>query len=164
MQQFLETGKIVSTHGTRGEVKILPWADSPQFLLGFELFYIGGEPYRVEHARVHGSCVLCKLVGIDDVNQAMALKDKIVSIDRADARLPAGAVFLADLIGLRVLCGEQEIGTISEVLQPPANDVYVVRGEHVYMIPAVKEFVEEVNVPGGFVRVRLIEGMRTDAD
>ncbi len=164
MPDLLQTGKIVSTHGTRGEVKILPWADSPEFLLGFEQLYIDGEPYRVAHARVHGTCVLCQFSGIDDINAAMALRNKIVSIDRAEASLPDGAVFVADLIGLRVLCGECELGTIADVLQPPANDVYVVRGEKEYMIPAVREFVEEVNVPAGFVRVRLIEGMATNAD
>ena len=164
MPDLLQTGKIVSTHGTRGEVKILPWADSPEFLLGFEQLYIDGEPYRVAHARVHGTCVLCQFSGIDDINAAMALRNKVVSIDRAEANLPDGAVFVADLIGLRVLCGDKEIGKIAEVLQPPANDVYVVRGEQEYMIPAVREFVEEVNVPAGFVRVRLIEGMATNAD
>ena len=164
MPDLLQTGKIVSTHGTRGEVKILPWADSPEFLLGFEQLYIDGEPYRVAHARVHGTCVLCQFSGIDDINAAMALRNKVVSIDRAEASLPDGAVFVADLIGLRVLCGECELGTIADVLQPPANDVYVVRGEKEYMIPAVREFVEEVNVPAGFVRVRLIEGMATNAD
>ena len=166
MPDLLQTGKIVSTHGTRGEVKILPWADSPEFLLGFEQLYIDGEPYRVAHARVHGTCVLCQFSGIDDINAAMALRNKVVSIDRAEASLPDGAVFVADLIGLRVLCGGCEIGKIAEVLQPPANDVYVVRGEggREYMIPAVREFVEEVNVPAGFVRVRLIEGMATNAD
>ena len=164
MPDLLQTGKIVSTHGTRGEVKILPWADSPEFLLGFEQLYIDGEPYRVAHARVHGTCVLCQFSGIDDINAAMALRNKVVSIDRAEASLPDGAVFVADLIGLRVLCGGREIGKIAEVLQPPANDVYVVRGEKEYMIPAVREFVEEVNVPAGFVRVRLIEGMATNAD
>ena len=166
MPDLLQTGKIVSTHGTRGEVKILPWADSPEFLLGFEQLYIDGEPYRVAHARVHGTCVLCQFSGIDDINAAMALRNKVVSIDRAEASLPDGAVFVADLIGLRVLRGGREIGKIAEVLQPPANDVYVVRGEggREYMIPAVREFVEEVNVPAGFVRVRLIEGMATNAD
>ena len=71
MPDLLQTGKIVSTHGTRGEVKILPWADSPEFLLGFEQLYIDGEPYRVAHARVHGTCVLCQFSGIDDINAAM---------------------------------------------------------------------------------------------
>ena len=162
MQQFLETGKIVSTHGTRGEVKILPWADSPEFLVDFELLYINGEAYRVERARVQGTCVLCKFTGIDDINEAMRLKDKIVFIDRDDVELEDGAVFVADLIGLKVLCGGEQIGRITDVLQPPSNDVYVVKGEHEYMIPVVKEFVEEVNVDEGFVRVKLIEGMRID--
>ncbi len=162
MQQFLESGKIVSTHGTRGEVKILPWADSPEFLTGFELLYIGGEAYRVERARVQGTCVLCKFVGIDDINVALRLKDKVVCIDRSDAELEDGAVFVVDLIGLPVYSGDEQIGKIVDVLQPPSNDVYVVRGEHEYMIPVVKQFVEEVNVEEGFVRVKLIEGMRTD--
>jgi 16S rRNA processing protein RimM len=162
MEQFLEAGKIVSTHGTRGEVKILPWADSPQFLLRFEQLYINGEPYRVAAARVQNTCVLCKFSGIDDINDAMRLKDKVVCIDRSDAELDDGAVFVADLIGLRVLSGDEEIGKIADVLQPPSNDVYVVRGAHEYLIPAVKEFVTEVNVAGGYVRVKLIEGMRSD--
>ena len=104
-KKYLEAGEIVSTHGVPGEVKILPWADSPEFLLGFEQLYIDGEPYSVAHARVHGTCVLCQFSGIDDINAAMALRNKIVSIDRAEASLPDGAVFVADLIGLRVLCG-----------------------------------------------------------
>lgn len=164
MPELLEAGKIVSTHGTRGEVKILPWADSPEFLLDFEELYIDGEPYRVAHARVHGTCVLCQFSGVDDINQAMTLKDRVVSIDRSDVELEDGAVFVADLIGLTVLNGEEELGRIVDVLQPPANDVYVVRGAREYMIPAVREFVTEVNVAGGYVRVRLIEGMATDAN
>ena len=60
--------------------------------------------------------------------------------------------------------GGVEIGKITEVLTPPGNDVYVVKGQHEYMIPAVKEFIEELNPEAGFVKVRLIEGMQTDAD
>ncbi len=161
---FLETGEIVNTHGLRGEVKILPWADSPAFLLQFKTLYVGGAPLAVEQARVQGSCVLVKFRGVDDVNAAQRLRGKTVSFARADAEIPEGMVFIADLVGLPVLADGREIGKLAEVLQTNANDVYVVRGgEHEYMIPAVPAFLEEVNPEGGVIRVRLLEGMETDA-
>ena len=74
------------------------------------------------------------------------------------------AILLLLQIGLLVLANGVEIGKITEVLTPPGNDVYVVKGEHEYLIPVVKEFVEEIDTDAGYVKVRLIEGMRTDAD
>lgn len=158
-QQYLQTGKLVSTHGVRGEVKILPWADSPEFLLQFSTLYLDGQPYQVEHARVQKTCVLVKLAGIDTVEQAAALREKIVCIDRAQATLPAGSMFIADLIGLPVYDGEACIGTLKEVLSLPSNDVYVVQGEAEHLIPAVPEFVLARDLDAGCIRVRLIEGM-----
>lgn len=160
-QPYLQAGKIVSTHGVRGEVKILPWADSPEFLLQFSTLYINGQPYPVEHARVQKTCVLCKLAGIDTVEAAAALRDAVVSIERAQATLPQGAIFIADLIGLPVYDGERCIGTLREVLSLPSNDVYVVCDEngHEHLIPAVPEFVLARDLDAGCIRVRLIEGM-----
>ena len=91
--QYLEAGKIVNTHGIAGEVKIIPWADGPEFLLDFDTLYIGGKPMDVQRARVHKNCVLAKLAGIDDINEAMKLKEKVVSIHRDDAKLEEGAFF-----------------------------------------------------------------------
>ena len=164
-KQFLEAGEIVSTHGIQGEVKILPWADGPEFLLNFDTYYIKGKPQRVLSSRVHKTCVLAKLEGIDTPEQASLLRGQVISIDRAAVSLPKGSVFIADLIGCRALDEDgQELGTIREVLTLPANDVYVIRGARQYMIPSVKEFVREINVAEGYVRVRVIEGMATDAD
>ena len=160
--ELLDAGQIVNTHGVRGEVKVLPWCDSPEFLAGFSRVSLDGRDVAVERSRVQGSCVLMKLAGVDDVNAAMKLRSKTVKIHRQDVELEDGATFIADLIGLPVLARDQEIGTIREVLQLPSNDVYVVRGEHSYMIPVVQEFVEEVNLEAGYVKVRLIEGMQTD--
>lgn len=160
---LLETGEIVSTHGIQGEVKILPWADGPEFLLDFDTFYLRGKPYEVLHARVHKTCVLAKLRGIDTPEQATALRGQVVCIDRSDVKLPEGTVFIADLIGCRAITEESvEIGKITEVLTMPSSDVYVIQGEHKYMIPSVKEFVKEINVAQGYVRIHLIEGMATD--
>ena len=160
--RYLEAGKIVNTHGIAGEVKILPWADGPEFLLDFDTLYIDGQPVELKGARVHKNCVLAKLAGIDDINQAMKLRDKIVCIDREDVELEEGAFFLADLMGLEVRDAEtgKVLGTIHDILTPPANNVYVVRGgEREYMIPAVPEFILETNIDDGYLLVRLIEGM-----
>ena len=161
--QLLETGEIVSTHGIQGEVKILPWADGPEFLLDFDTFYLKGKPFEVLSSRVHKTCVLAKLKGIDTPEQATLLRGQVVCIDRSTVKLPAGTVFIADLIGCRVIDEEdKEIGKIKDVLTMPSSDVYVIEGEHKYMIPSVKEFVKEINVTEGYVRVHLIEGMATD--
>ena len=160
---LLETGEIVSTHGIQGEVKILPWADGPEFLLDFDTFYLKGKPYEVLSSRVHKTCVLAKLKGIDTPEQATLLRGQVVSIDRSDVQLPEGTVFIADLIGCKAITEEgEEIGRIKEVLTMPSSDVYVIQGEHKYMIPSVKEFVKEINVAEGYVRIHLIEGMATD--
>lgn len=162
-KQLLQAGQLVSTHGVQGEVKILPWADGPEFLLDFDTFYLNGKPYEVVSSRVHKTCVLAKLRGVDTPEQAQLLRGQTVSIDRSGVKLPEGTVFIADLLGCRVLDDEgAEIGTIKDVLTMPSSDVYVIEGARRYMIPAVKEFVREINVREGFVRVHLIEGMATD--
>ena len=162
-QRFLEAGQIVNTHGIRGEVKILPWCDGPEFLKAFRTLYIDGTAYPVEQARVQKTMLLVKLKGVDDVSAAQTFKNKTVSIDRTSAKIAEGRVFIADLIGLPVFADGAEIGTLSDVLSGPANDVYVVNGEHEYMIPAVSEFLEDVNPDEGYIKVKLLEGMATDA-
>lgn len=162
--EFIPTGQIVNTHGLRGDVKVMPWADDPAFLLEFDRFFIDGRAYAVQHASLQKSMVLLKLEGVDSIDDAARLRQKELSIARADVELEDGAAFIADLIGLPVLADGVEIGRITEVLTPPGNDVYVVRGDHEYLIPVVKEYVEEVNTEAGFVKVRLIEGMQNDAD
>lgn len=161
-KQYLEAGEIVNTHGIRGEVKINPWADGPEFLVDFDTFYLNGTTYEVESARVHKSVVLCKLRGVDTVEAAQKLRGTVVCIDRDEVELEEDAVFIADLIGLPVLADGVEIGKVEDVLTMPGNDVYVVKGQRSYMIPAVKEFLLDVNVDEGYVKVKLIEGMCTD--
>ena len=158
---YLQTGKIVSTHGVHGEVKLLPWADGPEFLLQFHTLYLDGKAYQVEQSRVQKTCVLLKLEGVDTVEAASALRDKVVSIARADAKLPEGSLFIADLLGLPVYDGETLLGTLAEVMPTPANDVYVVKSEdgQEHLIPSVPDFVLERNLDEGYIRVRLIEGM-----
>ena len=160
--EFLDAGQIVNTHGIRGEVKVLPWCDSPEYLTGFQRVLISGSEFTVERARVQGTCVLMKLRGVDDVNEAMKLREKTVQIFRADAPLEEGRNFISDLIGLPVLADGVQIGELTDVIQLPSNDVYEVKGEGTYLIPVVDDFVQEVNAEAGYINVKLIEGMRCD--
>lgn len=160
--EFLQVGKIVSTHGVRGELKILPWADSPEFLLDFDTFYLDGRALHAESVRVQKTCVLLKLEGVDDADAAVALREKVLCIRKSDAKLPEGAIFIQDLLGLPVFCDGKQIGKVTDILSQPGNDVYEIKGEHTYLIPSVPEFILERNVEEGFIRVRLIEGMATD--
>ena len=166
MKRLLDAGKIVNTHGVRGELRVIPWCDNAEFLLGFKSFYIDGKPVYVSASRVHKSNLLLKLKGVEDVNSAMLLKNKVLQIDRQDVKLPEGTYFIADMIGLKVLddATNNEIGKIAEVLNLPANDVYIVRGEREYMIPAVKAFIVETNVQDGYIRVKMQKGLAVDED
>ncbi|MDE6280890.1 MAG: ribosome maturation factor RimM [Oscillospiraceae bacterium] len=160
MNEFLDCGQIVNTHGIHGEVRIVPWADSPEFLRRFSTLYADGIPIRVMSSRVHKGSVIAKLDGVDTVEQAMLLKGKTVQIRRTDAKLPEGSFFLADIIGLPVVDESgQKLGVLREVLSPSVQQVYVVDGQREIMIPAVPEFILETNIADGYIKVRLIEGM-----
>ncbi len=150
----------MNTHGVRGEVRIEPWADDAAFLTHFRRFYLDGEPVKVRSCRVHKTMCIASLEGIDDVNEAMALKGKILFIDRNDAKLPKGTVFLQDILGAKVVDESgTELGTLEDVIPEPAASVYVVRGEREIMIPDVPEFILNKDADHGIVTVHLIEGM-----
>ena len=164
LNQFLEVGKVTNTHGIMGEVRVQPWADSPEFLCQFKTLYVDDAhwPIHVERARVHKNMVILKFEGVTDVPGALAMRNAILSIDRADAPLPEGSFFLADLYGLEVRDADTGavLGKIEDVLTLPASNVYVVRGgERELMIPAVPQFIAETNVEQGFLLVHLMEGL-----
>ena len=163
-KEFLEAGKIVNTHGIRGEVKIQPWADSAAFLQGFDTLYLdeGELPIKLLASRVHKSHLIAELEGVADIDKAIALKNKLVYIRRADASLPPGHFFIQDILGLPALDEAGEVlGTLKEVLPRPAGDLYVITGEdgQEHLVPDVPAFMLEKNLEAGFIRLRLIDGM-----
>ena len=159
-QQYIEAGKIVNTHGVKGEVKIQVWLDSPDFLKTFKRIYIDGKAVKIMSARVHKDFLIALLEGVNDVNEAMCLKNKTVYIDRKDAKLPRGAYFLQDIIGAKVFDETgNDVGTLTDIMETPASQIYVVEGESEHLIPAVDEFILAVDADKGEVRVKLIEGM-----
>ena len=158
--QFLEAGQIVTTHGVHGEMKILPWADGPDFLLDFDRVRIDGKDYRIESCRVQKTCNLLKLQGIDTLEAAQAMHGKTLQIYREDT--DPDIMFAAELIGMDVFQEENQIGKITDVLDYPGNKVYVVKGEKEYMIPAVKAFILSTDMEANRMQVKLIEGMATN--
>ena len=158
--QFVEAGEIVTTHGVKGEMKVLPWVDSPDFLCEFSRVRIGGTDYKVTSCRIQKTCNLLKLAGVDTMEAAQALRGKTVEVYRADT--DPDLIFAAELLDVQVFCDGAELGWIADVLDYPGNKVYVIRGEHEYMIPAVKQFILSTDLDANTMQVKLIEGMRSD--
>lgn len=158
--QFVEAGEIVTTHGVKGEVKVLPWLDSPEDLCDFERCRISGKEYMIESCRIQKSCNLVKLSGVDTMEAAQSMRGKTIELYRED--IDDEVIFAAELVGVEVYSEGACIGKITDVLDYPGNSVYVVKGDHEYMIPAVNRFILSTDVDGNRMDVKLIEGMRTD--
>ena len=158
--QFVKAGEIVTTHGIKGEVKVMCWLDDPEMLCDFDRCQIDGRDFEIEQCRVQKTCNLMKLSGIDTMDAAQAMRGKKIMLYRED--IDDEVIFAAELIGVEVFADGQKIGKIKEVLDYPGNSVYVVKGEHEYMIPAVKAFILNTDVDGNRMDVKLIEGMRSD--
>ena len=164
--ELLECGKIVSTHGVRGEIKINPWCDGPDFLCEFEELYLkDGRVLELERARVHKNCVIAKVAGIDSIESAMPYINAVVYLNKEDVELPDGTYFIADLIGLSVVDYDtgRIYGKITDVMQTGANDVYTVTAEEGdTLIPAISDVVMETDLEAGEIRIRPLEGLFSD--
>ena len=158
--QFIKAGEIVTTHGVRGEVKVLCWLDDPDMLCDFDRCRIGGKEYKMEQVRVQKTCNLVKISGIDTMEAAQLMRGKIIELYRED--IDDEIIFADELIGVEVYAQDHCIGKITDVLDYPGNSVYVVKGEHEYMIPAVSAFVIGTDMAANRMDVQLIEGMRSD--
>lgn len=160
----IKIGRIVNAVALRGEVKVYNYSSYKERYEELDRIIVEGKAYEIEKVRYQQQMVILKLAGVNDRNAAEAMKNKDVFITEEDLQeLPEDTFYIRDLIGLEVLDLEtgEAIGRLKDVLQPSNQDVYVVKrpeGSDV-LIPAVSEFVKEVNVKEGFVKVHLIEGM-----
>ena len=158
--QFVEAGEIVTTHGIKGEVKVMCWLDDPEMLCEFDRCVIDGKEVEIEQCRVQKTCNLMKLAGIDTMDDAQAMRGKKIMLYRED--IDDEVIFAAELMGMEVFADGVQIGKIRDVLDYPGNVVYVVKGQHEYMIPAVKAFILNTDMENNRMDVKLIEGMRSD--
>lgn len=163
-KQYLEAGKIVTTHGIRGEIKIMPYTDYPELLCEFDRLFIGKnhEEIAVERSRAFKGMVIAKLEGIDTPEDASKLRNKILYMHRDDLELDENTYFIQDLIGIEVHDVDTDFvyGKIDDVMQTGANDVYVINGAgREYLIPAIPEVVISTDVDGNVMTIRPLEGL-----
>ena len=158
---ILECGKVLNTHGIRGEIKVDNYCDEG-FFKKIKTVLIGGAEYRVKAARDHGAFVLLTLDGIETVEQAMLLKGKPVTVPRSALKLKKGEYLYQDIYGFSVydLRTEATIGTLKEVLERPASMVYVIDCDGTeILIPAVEPFHQGVDLEAKVLTLHTIEGM-----
>ena len=159
---YIEAGEIVTTHGVRGEVKVLSWLDSPEMLCKFDRCRISGREYVMDTVRVQKTCNLVKLRGVDTMEDAQKLRGKTMELYRED--ISDELIFASELVDVEVYADGACIGKIKEVLDYPGNSVYVVQGEREYLIPAVKEFILSTDLERNQMQVKLLKGMASDED
>ncbi len=158
--ELIETGRIVNTHGLRGEVKIEPWADSPEAFCAFRRLFVEGAERRVERARVQKRFVIAKLSGLDGIEEAEKLRSRVVYVPREDIPLEEGGFLLSDLIGCTAFDEDgTALGKVTDILTPPGGEVLEIRGAREILVPLNDEFLLEADVEAGRVQVRLLEGM-----
>ena len=152
MYEYLQVGKIVNTHGVKGEVKLLPLTDDPARFDDLEWVFVENEDvmnrYSIESVKYFKGMVIIKLSGIDDPETAAKLKGCFALVDRENAvRLPEDSFFICDIIGCSVYDENSALlGQVMDVLQTGSNDVYVVRDDSdmQILIPALKSVVKKV--------------------
>ncbi len=163
MLNRFKLGQIVNAVGLKGENRVYPYTDYKERFEELKQLYIEDEIYEIEKVRYMGEMAVIKFVGISDRNAAEALKGKYLYIDRENARkLDEDEYFVADLIGIKVQDeGGKRVGTLSDVIQNTPQDVYEIEladGKK-FMIPAVGEFILNVDMDSRIMVVKLIEGM-----
>ena len=168
VNQFIVIGKITSAHGIRGEVKVYPLTDDPKRFLSMKDCHISGEDgvpvsdSSVENARIDKTMVIVKLEGVNDRNAAEALRDKYLSVDRADAVKDDDSFFIVDMLGMTVIDDERgELGTISDVFETGANFVISVRrkGKKDLLIPFLKAVCYDADIESSVMKVKLPKGL-----
>lgn len=166
MKQYLETAKIVATHGIRGEVRCQYFCDSAEFLCEFEELFLdkkGEKPVLITRAYPHKNVVIMKIDGIDTVEDAQKLIGKTLYMNRDDVELDEGVYFIQDIIGLVVKDIEsgEVYGKISDVYQNGATDVYSIKKENgrELMFPYIDEVVKKIDIEAGEMLIKPLEGL-----
>ena len=147
----------------------MPWCDSAEFLAQLKTFYLDGKgkkPIDVLSSRVHKKQLLLKLKGVETVEQADVLREKVLYFNRDDVSLPEGRYYMQDLLGMAVYDADSFIyyGTVSRIMRTGANDVYQITAQDHknYLIPAVASVVLEIDMQKNKMLIRPIEGIFDD--
>lgn len=167
MENLLEIGKIVNTHGLRGEVKVVPWTDSPDDFCDVSIVYIKNKnEYKkltIDGVKFQKNNVIVKFEEYNDINEILPFKNAVLYACRDDlGELPEGVYYIVDLIGLKVYTEDNEyIGEIADVFNAGASDIYDVKreGKKNLLLPVIDEVVKSVDIENGRVTVNVMEGL-----
>ena len=164
---YLIVGEVLRPHGVRGELHMRVLTDYPERLGNLETLYFGPDhvPHRITGVRRHREAVLLRLEDVNDRDSAAHFRDMLVYVAREDAvPLEEGEYYLFQLSGLTVVTEEgRELGTMVDIIETGANDVYVVKGaQGEVLLPAIPQVIREVDVEGGRIVVHLIDGLLND--
>jgi len=167
MADYYNVGKVTSAHGIKGEIKVYPLTNVPERFYELEYVWVFDDQqrprkYDIGYVKIISKRVCVKLKGIDNRDEAEKLKGAFLKVDSQNAlKLEKDEYFIKDLIGMKVYTEEGDfVGTLVEVLQTGANDVYVIKGEErEILIPAIKEVVKKVDVDNKVMVVHLLEGL-----
>ncbi len=171
IKEYLEIGKITSTHGIKGEMRVQPWCDSPEFMKRFKTLYLdkaGAKALKVK-ARPNGNMVILKVEGVDTVEEANRYRDRVLFMKRSDVQLADGQYFIQELFDCRVVDADEEdkeYGIITDVSQTGANDVWHITDSEgkEYLIPAIPPVVIDTDVVNGIIKIRPLRGIFEDED
>ena len=169
VKEFLEGGKIVGTHGVRGEMRVECWCDSPQFLAKFKTLYFdnGAQAIKVQ-SRAHKNMVLMKMPEFDTIEKADTYRGKVVYIKRSDIKLEKGVHFVQDMIGLEVVDSDTKkvYGKVKDVLRTGSNDVYEMEDENkkLFYIPAIPDIIDEIDIENNTLSITPMKGLFSDED
>ncbi|MEE0930894.1 MAG: ribosome maturation factor RimM [Acutalibacteraceae bacterium] len=169
MEQYLEIGKIVGTHGLKGELRVDPWCDSPQFLCEFKTLYLTKGATKLEvKSRPHKNIAIVKVKGVDTIEDADKLRNKILYMNRDDARLAEDEYFIQDLMGMEItdVDNGKIYGILTDVFKTGANDVYQVTDDNKkdYLIPVIDEVVINISLDENKVYIKPLKGIFDDED
>ena len=168
-KQYLEVGKIVGTHGIRGEMRVECWANSPDFLKKFKTLYLDeGKTAIAVSCRPHKNIALMTAKGVGSIEEADKLRGKILYIDRKDVKLDEGEHFVQDIIGLKVTDADNGTvyGVVKDVLKTGSNDVYEMKAEDgkLYYIPVIPDILDRFDFDRGAVYIHPMKGLFDDED
>ncbi len=171
IKEYLEIGKITSTHGIKGEMRVQPWCDSPEFMKSFKTLYLdkNGETALKVSSRPNGNMVIMKVQGIDTVEAAASYRNRVLFMKRSDAKIEKGSYFIQELFDCTVVDADDEsiiYGILCDVSQTGANDVWHIEAQNgkEYLIPAIKDVVIETDVEKGIIKIRPLRGIFEDED
>lgn len=159
----INIGKVVTTHGVRGDIKVYPHTNVEDMFGKLKKIYIGEDEFKILSVKYTKGCPVLNIDGLNTVEEAQELIGKPVYADESDLpKLEEDSFYLKDIIGCTAVDEqEEEIGKITDVIFTGANDVYEITAydERKILVPAVKEFILNVNIADKKITVKLIEGM-----